>query len=68
MDIFGPLPHTKGGNQYVIVITDRSEVDTAIPATKNTVPNVVEIFIDYWTIPYDIPPYLLRDKGPQLVG
>ena len=69
MDILGPLPKTKQGNQFVVVLTDRySKLTRAIPTGKTTATTVATIFVDHWVIPYGIPNYVLTDNGPQFVA
>lgn len=64
LDILGPIPKTKDGNQYEILITDRyKKLPRAIPVTKTAVPHVAAVVLDHLIIPYGIQAYLLMEKG-----
>lgn len=68
MNIFGPLPKTKQGSQFVVVITDRYTKRTkAIPTTKNAT-TVARILLEHWVAYYAITSKLLTDNGSQIVS
>ena len=69
IDILGPLPRTKTGRQYVVVITDRySKLTRAVPTAKITAPVVAAVVLEHWVIPYGIPNHILSDNGSQFVS
>lgn len=50
-DIFGPLPETTKGNQYVLTISHRhSKLPRTVPTARITATAVACIFIDAWVI------------------
>lgn len=55
-DILGPLPETKFGNRFVVVITDRfSKLIREILTKEETTAHIAEIFLDARIMPYEIP-------------
>ena len=69
MDLLGPLPKTRLGNQYVLVITDRfSKLTRAIPMAKTTAPFIAAVFLNNWIMPYGIPDTILTDNGSQFIA
>ena len=69
MDIAGPYPRTRNGNEYVVVLTDRfTKLTRAIPTRTTTASDVASIFIDYWIYSYGVPDYLLTDRGTQFMS
>jgi Integrase zinc binding domain len=56
LDILGPLPKTKGGNRYLLVISDRfSKLTRAIPLRTVNATNVARAFSEGWIFIYGIP-------------
>lgn len=52
MNILGPLPNSKSGNQQEIVLTDQhTELTRAIPIFPVTSTNTVTVFVDNLVIP-----------------
>ena len=68
MDIFGPLPRTKAGNKYILVVMDYSSKWPEAYAMKNTTSEtVVKCLIDM-TSRVRIPEELLTDNGSNFVS
>jgi hypothetical protein len=69
MDILGPLPSTKHGNRFLLVITDRySKVTKTVPLRVVTALYVTKAFCDHWGFAYDAPVSLLTDNGPKFTA
>lgn len=69
MDILGPSPNVKNGNQHIVVITDRFwKFIRAIQTKKTTVTDHAQIFVNHWVISNWIPERLLTDNGSQCHG
>lgn len=67
-DIFGHLPKTRAGNQFIILMVDHySKLTRGVPSTSTTAPNVGSILYDRWVIFYGISAYLLTDNRRQFV-
>lgn len=68
MNILGPLPKTKTGNKFTVVITGRFPKLTRVISTrKTTATDVALFFVEDWVVTYGILNPLLTDDGPQLV-
>jgi Integrase zinc binding domain/Integrase core domain len=66
MDILRPLPRTKHGNRFLLVISDRySKVTKTVPLRTVTALSVSRAFCDHWAYVYGPPVSLLTDDGPQ---
>jgi transposase InsO family protein len=69
MDILGPLPRTKHGNRFLLVITDRySKVTKTVPLRVVTALSAARAFLDHWVYAYGAPLSLLTDNGPQFTS
>lgn len=69
MDLVGPLPKTKDGKRYVLVITDRyTKLARAVAMSKTTAPHVSSTFLSHWVFPYGVPTSVLTDNGPQFIA
>jgi transposase InsO family protein len=69
MDILGPLPRTKHGNRFLLVIADRfSKVTKTVPLRTITALSVARAFCDHWAYIYGPPASLLTDNGPQFTA
>jgi RNase H-like domain found in reverse transcriptase/Reverse transcriptase (RNA-dependent DNA polymerase)/Integrase zinc binding domain/Chromo (CHRromatin Organisation MOdifier) domain/Integrase core domain len=69
MDILGPLPRTKHGNRFLLVISDRfSKVTKTVPLRTVTALSVARAFCDHWAYAYGPPLSLLTDNGPQFTA
>ncbi|CDF40411.1 unnamed protein product [Chondrus crispus] len=67
--ILGPLPRSKKGNQYLLVISDRfSKMTRAIPLKSITSMTVARAFVENLIYPYRPPAYLLSDNGGQFAS
>lgn len=69
MDILGPHPKTKCGNQYILVITDRYYKKSREIWMSNTKePHILFHLLDYCIVPYRVPILTLTDRGLRFVG
>jgi transposase InsO family protein len=69
MDVFGPLPKTTRGNQYVLCICDRfSKMSVAVFMPDQTASTMAQVFIDRWVALFGIPITVLTDNGPCLAS
>ena len=69
MDILGPLPKTKHGRRFVLVITDRfTKLAKAVSLRTITSLSVAKAFCDCWIFNYGIPKVLLTDNGTQFTS
>jgi hypothetical protein len=60
IDILGPLPKTKSGHQYLVIISDRfSKLTRAVPVRNVTAETVAIAFFNEWLSVYGIPLVLL---------
>ena len=66
IDIFGPLPKTKAGKLFLLVIAGRLTMLTQVIALRtNTAYTIAVAFCDAWVFKYSVPRTLLSDSGPQ---
>jgi Integrase core domain len=66
MYILGPLPLTKHGNRFLLLISDRySKFTKTIPLRTVTALSVARVFCDHWAYVYGLPVSVLTDNGPQ---
>jgi hypothetical protein len=66
MDILGPLPRTKHGNRFLLVIADRyTKVTRTVQFRTVTALSVARAFVDQWVYVYGHLVSLLADNGPQ---
>ena len=64
--ILGPLPKTKAGKRFLLVVTDRFTKLTQIVALCTiTAYTVALAFCDAWILKYGVPRTLLSDNRPQ---
>jgi len=70
VDIFGPIPASKKGNRFILVITDRFAKLTkcVVALRRNTAMSVSSAIIDAWVSAYRPPDRILSDKGPQFMS
>jgi Integrase core domain/Chromo (CHRromatin Organisation MOdifier) domain len=69
MDILGPLPETKDGNRFLLVIVDRfSKLTRTVPLKTITAEEVSKAFVNEWFCVYGAPVVLLSDNGTQFVS
>jgi transposase InsO family protein len=66
MDILGPLPNTRHGNLFLLVIADRySKLTCTVPLCFTTALAVAKAFCDYLVFVYGPPVSFITDNGPQ---
>jgi hypothetical protein len=69
MDVLGPLPKTKRGNRFCLVMCDRfSKVSIAVPIPDQTANTCAQVFVDRWICYYGIPLVILSDNGPNFAS
>ena len=69
IDILGPLPKTRNGFIYLLVITDRfSKLTKVIPLRSISSYVVAKAFCDEWVFNYGQPAFLLSDRGTQFTA
>jgi Integrase zinc binding domain/Integrase core domain/RNase H-like domain found in reverse transcriptase len=69
IDILGPLPVTRDGNRFLLIITDRYyKLTKAVPMRKITANEVSCAFFVHWIACYVVPLILLSDNGAQFVA
>ena len=69
MDILGPLPRTKHGMRFILVITDRfTKLTKAEPLRTITSLAVARAFCKAWVFNYGTPKVLLTDNGTQFTA
>jgi hypothetical protein len=69
MDILGPLPKTRHGNRFLLVIADRcSKLTRTVPLRVTTSLAVAQAFCDHWVFVYGPPVSLLTDNGSQFAA
>lgn len=68
-DLYGPLPNTAAGHEYVMVITDRfSKLTRAVPMGRVKSIDCASVLLDYWIAAYGLPDRILSDGGPQFTA
>jgi len=68
-DIFGPIPASKKGNRFILVITDRLAKLTKCAALQRiTAISVASAIIDAWVSAYGPPDGILSHIGPQFMS
>ena len=69
IDLLGPFPMTKNGNQFIAFITDRySKITRALPMRKMTDPLMAAMLLKNWILPYCILSMILSDNDPQFIA
>ena len=69
VDIFGPIPATKAGYRFILVITDRlSRLTKCVALRYITGISVASAIIDVWVAFYGPPDRILLDEGPQFTS
>jgi transposase InsO family protein len=69
IDILGPLPRTRKGNQYLLVIADRfSKLVRTVLLSRITAAIVAWAFMEQWVYLYGPPRQLLSDNGRQFTS
>ena len=68
-DILGPLPTTKSGSRFILVISDRFSKFTVAPPLKSISANdVAECLVADWIANFGVPLIILTDNGPQFAS
>lgn len=68
MDLIGPLPLTKEGKRYILVITDHfTKWAEAIALRDATGEMIAKSFVKHWLCVYGAPEYLLSDRGKNFI-
>jgi len=66
LDLLVPLPKTRVGNRYLLVMVDRFSKLTRVAAlSREDAEAVASAFCDTWVASYGPPDTLLTDNGPQ---
>lgn len=69
IDIFGPIPATKSGNRFILVITDRfSKLTKCVALRHITAISVASALIDAWVTSYGPPDRVLSEQGRQFMS
>ena len=69
VDIFGPIPASKKGNRFILVITDRfAKLTKCVALRRITAISVASAIIDAWVSAYGPPDRILSDQGPQFMS
>ena len=69
MDIVGPVPNSRAGNRYVLVIQDRLSrwlVFTPIP--DQSAETTIRAFLTKWICVYGVPKKVITDRGTNFVS
>ena len=66
VDLVGPLPRSKAGNQYILVASDYfSKFVSAFPLRSATAVRIVKLLEEEVFLKYGVPETLICDNGPQ---
>ena len=69
MDLLGPLPPSKRGHRFILVMTDRFSNLTQVVAMKKTIATMVAAeFCLHWMYKYGAPKETLTDNGPYFAS
>jgi len=69
VDIFGPIPASKKGSRFILVITDRfAKLTKCVAVRQITAISVASAIIDAWVAAYGPPNRILSDQGPQFTS
>ena len=69
MDLLGPLPPSKRGHRFILVMTDRfSKLTQVVAMKKTTAAMVAAEFCLHWVYKYGAPKETLTDNGPQFAS
>jgi len=67
--IFGPIPATKAGTRFILVITDRFfKLTRCVALRRIKAISVASAIIDAWVACYGPPDLILSDQGPQFLA
>jgi len=69
VDIFGPIPASKKGDRFILVITDRfAKLTKCVALRRSTAMSVASAIIDAWVSAYAPPDRILSDQRPQFMS
>jgi len=69
VDNFGPIPASKNGNRFILVITDRfAKLTKCVAVRRITAMSAASAIIDAWASAYGPPDRILSDQGPQFMS
>jgi len=69
VDIFGPIPASKKGNRFILVLTDRfAKLTKCVALRRITAMSGASAIIDAWVSAYGPPDRILSDQGPQFMS
>jgi len=69
VDIFGPIPASKKGNHFILVITDRfAKLTKCVALRRITAMSMPSALIDAWVFAYGPPDRILSDQGAQFMS
>ena len=69
IDILGPLPTSKAGHKFLLVMTDRfSKLTQVTPLKRIKTLDVAIAFVNDWVFKYGAPDSLVSDNGSQFVA
>jgi len=69
IDLFGPLPRTPEGYDYILVLCDRfTKVTQAVALKDISARGVLRAFLDTWVASFGFPDSVLSDNGPQFAA
>ena len=69
IDILGPLPKTKSGYRFLLIVTDRfTKLSQVAPLRRVTALIVARVFCEMWIYKYGPPKTLLSDNGRQFTS
>jgi hypothetical protein len=69
MDILGPLPKTKQGNRFVLVMCDRfSKLVQTVALPSQTKEVTSRVLVERWVAVYGIPEVILTDNGSNFAS
>lgn len=66
--LLGPLPKTKEGNRFILVMTyPFTTLTKGVPLKRTTGLDFAKAFESHWIFKYGVSKKVLFDKGPQFV-
>jgi len=69
VDIFGPIPASKKGNRFILVITERfAKLTKGVALRRITTMSVASAIIDAWVSTCGPPDRILSDQWPQFMS
>jgi len=69
VDIFGPIPASKKGNRFILVITDRfAKLTKCVALRRITAMFMAPAIIDAWVSAYGPPDRILSEQRPQFMS